>query len=217
MTQKDIAKKVGVSLSTVSRVLSNKDTKAASQKVKEQIWKVVSEEEYIPNSTARELRSQNNKKCEKKYIACIYARGFNQRADSFFSQLASSVEYELFKNGYLLKYSIYAGDLDAETLTGMLDTSEISGIIVMGRFYDDHLWDVVEKIKNVVYVGLNYVENTKHDVVFCDAYKAAFCVLEELYRLGHRRNRLYRREAHGAPILQLPGFCNRKATGKPVC
>ena len=36
MTQKDIAKRVGVSVSTVSRVLSNKDTKAASKEVKEE-------------------------------------------------------------------------------------------------------------------------------------------------------------------------------------
>ena len=33
MTQKDIAKRVGVSVSTVSRVLSNKDTKAASKEI----------------------------------------------------------------------------------------------------------------------------------------------------------------------------------------
>ena len=35
MTLKDIADKVGVSVSTVSRVLNDQETKAASRKVKE--------------------------------------------------------------------------------------------------------------------------------------------------------------------------------------
>ena len=71
MTLKDIADKVGVSVSTVSRVLNDQETKAASRKVKEQIWRVVREAGYTPNTVARELRSRRRDKTEKKYIACI--------------------------------------------------------------------------------------------------------------------------------------------------
>ena len=43
MRLKDIAEKVGVSTSTVSRVLNDRDTKAASKKVKERVWQAVRE------------------------------------------------------------------------------------------------------------------------------------------------------------------------------
>lgn len=186
MTLKDIADKVGVSVSTVSRVLNDQDTKAASRKVKEQIWRVVREAGYTPNTVARELRSRRRDKTEKKYIACIYARTSNHRVDSFFSQLAAAIEYELFKNGYVMKYSIYAGGMDVETFANVLAGTDVDGMIVMGRFFDEQMREVVEKMKNVVYVSLSGTESANHDVVFSDAYKAAQSVMREFYRLGHR-------------------------------
>ena len=186
MTLKDIADKVGVSVSTVSRVLNDQETKAASRKVKEQIWRVVREAGYTPNTVARELRSRRRDKTEKKYIACIYARTSNHRVDSFFSQLAAAIEYELFKNGYVMKYSIYAGGMDVETFANVLAGTDVDGMIVMGRFFDEQMREVVEKMKNVVYVSLSGTESANHDVVFSDAYKAAQSVMREFYRLGHR-------------------------------
>ena len=41
MTLKEIAKEAGVSISTVSRVLNQPNTKAASAQVQERIWNIV--------------------------------------------------------------------------------------------------------------------------------------------------------------------------------
>ena len=59
MRLKDIAEKVGVSTSTVSRVLNDRDTKAASKKVKERVWQAVREAGYTPDEAARELRTRS--------------------------------------------------------------------------------------------------------------------------------------------------------------
>ena len=107
--------------------------------------------------------------------------------DSFFSQLAAAIEYELFKNGYVMKYSIYAGEMDVETFSNILAGTEVDGIIVMGRFFDEQLRATVEKMPNVVYVSLSGTESVNHDVVFSDAYKAARSVMGEFFRLGHRQ------------------------------
>ena len=187
MRLKDIAEKVGVSTSTVSRVLNDRETKAASRKVKEKVWQAVREAGYTPDEAARELRGKRQVEREKRYIACVYARVTNHRVDSFFSQLAAAIEYELFKNGYVMKYSIYAGEMDVETFSNILAGTEVDGIIVMGRFFDEQLRATVEKMPNVVYVSLSGTESVNHDVVFSDAYKAARSVMGEFFRLGHRQ------------------------------
>lgn len=185
MTQKDIAKRVGVSVSTVSRVLSNKDTKAASKEIKEQIWQVVCEEGYTPSDAARQLRKGKHKDKSSRYITCIYALSRDNR-DAFFAEMASAIVYELYKHHYILQYSVYAGDMDVEAFSAALNNDDIAGYIVMGRFDNAQLRDIVEAKKNVVYVGLNCSSDT-HDAVYCDAFKASQCAMEEFYRLNHRQ------------------------------
>ena len=53
-TIKDIAKAAGVSISTVSRVLTSSQT--VDQEKKERVMKAVREMNYVPNSNARNLR-----------------------------------------------------------------------------------------------------------------------------------------------------------------
>ena len=53
-TIKDIAQAAGVSISTVSRVLTSSQT--VDQEKKERVMKAVREMNYVPNSNARNLR-----------------------------------------------------------------------------------------------------------------------------------------------------------------
>lgn len=189
MTLNDISRICGVSASTVSRVLSDKDTKAASKETKERIWEVVRREGYVPNSNAQKLRMRksaykttiNN---DKKYFACVYARSQDKK-DTFFSELAASIEYEAYKRNYILKYSFYANDMIEKTFADALGSKEISGIIVLGRFENERINEIAEKKRNVVYVALNQA-TVKHDMVFCNGYKAAELAMETLFDFGHR-------------------------------
>ena len=56
MTLKEIAKEAGVSVSTVSRVINQENTKAASPKVQARIWEIIRRTGYSPNTTARNLK-----------------------------------------------------------------------------------------------------------------------------------------------------------------
>ena len=77
MTLKEIAKQANVSISTVSRVINQKNTKAASPEVQERIWEIVRKSGYTPNATARSLKLGQKAQAQNvapKSIACIYAR-----------------------------------------------------------------------------------------------------------------------------------------------
>ncbi|MDD2958600.1 MAG: LacI family DNA-binding transcriptional regulator [Lachnospiraceae bacterium] len=187
MTLKSIAEQAGVSISTVSRVLNDKETKAASKDVREKIWKIVRETGYIPNSNAQDLRRSSGKVMKetdgRKYFALIYARSQDNR-DMFFSELARAIEYEAYKSNYILKCSFYVNDLDQTNFASIVGSNEISGLIVLGRFNENRMNAITEAQKNVVYVGLNYSTN-KHDTVFCDGYKAARKAMEYLFNFNH--------------------------------
>ena len=63
MTLKEIARQANVSVSTVSRVINQKNTKAASPEVQERIWEIVRKSGYTPNATSfsiSEKREQNH-------------------------------------------------------------------------------------------------------------------------------------------------------------
>ena len=55
MTLKDIAREAGVSVSTVSRVLNDRETKAASKAVRERIWTIIRDNDYVPNRNAQAM------------------------------------------------------------------------------------------------------------------------------------------------------------------
>ncbi|WP_045517018.1 LacI family DNA-binding transcriptional regulator, partial [Neobacillus niacini] len=52
---KDIAEYVGVSISTVSRVIQNDPTRNVKPETKRKIWEAVKELGYVPNQDARNL------------------------------------------------------------------------------------------------------------------------------------------------------------------
>lgn len=185
MTLKDIANEAGVSVSTVSRVLNGKNNKAASKEVQDIIWGIVREKGYIPNHNAQALQKSTSEKKKKRrhYFACIYARS-EDKNDMFFSELANAIEQEAYRHDYILKYSFYATELNPKNLHSVINSEEISGIVVLGRFNEERMNSIIEDRKNVVYVGLNCNTN-KHDVVFCDGYLAGRLAMDTLIKYGH--------------------------------
>ena len=175
-------------MSTVSRILNDKDTKAASSEVRERVWQIINETGYVPNANARDLRSSSGKnhgtrEKEKSYFACVYARSSDSN-DHFFSELANAVKYEAYKKGYILKCSFYASDLNKKSFMATVKDQNISGFVVLGRFANDYANYIMGEQKNVVYVSLNPVD-TKHDTIYCNGRKAGMMATEHLLSMGH--------------------------------
>ena len=187
MTLKDIAARVGVSVSTVSRVINNKDTKAASQELQDKIWAIVQETGYIPNAAARSLKLgegsiPSNK--DTKGIACIVARSENAIDEPFFMGLSRAIEKEAFKLGYNLRYTFSAFDLNSLTTSNIISNTKVDGVIVLGRF-DSNLSTFLKKhYKNIVYCGLNSIDYS-YDQIICDGYKASISAVKHLASLKH--------------------------------
>ncbi|MED4224497.1 LacI family DNA-binding transcriptional regulator [Neobacillus cucumis] len=190
ITLKEIAKLAGVSITTVSRVINQSNTKAASKEVQNKIWEIVRETNYIPNTAARNLKMQNFDSSEtvtSRTIGCIFARSSANDINPFFSEIARSLEQEAFKLGYILKYSISSYDINNPNTYNFLKTNNVNGIAILGRYNKELLHFVKKHYKHVIYTGLNKPIDASYDQVICDGYQAAIAAVKYLYELGHNK------------------------------
>ena len=81
VTIKDVAKKAGVSISTVSRVIN--DSKPVTDEVKQKVLDVIKETGYVPNPLARSLVTKKS-----QLIGVIVP----EVSDSFVSELVNGIE-----------------------------------------------------------------------------------------------------------------------------
>ena len=190
MTLKEIAQKANVSISTVSRVINQKNTKAASQEVQERIWEIVRESGYTPNTSARALKMGAKAPAAvsalPKTISCIYARGEAAASDLFFSYIAKSIEQEAFKSNFFIKHSFTALDLANVEVAARVANSPADGAVILGRYDKQILKFFTEHYKHIVYAGLNPM-GSKYDQVVCDGREITFSAISYLQELGHTK------------------------------
>ena len=91
ITIKDIARICGVGVSTVSRAINNHPD--INPETKEMIMRVIKENNYVPNNSARNLKRQ-----DAKAIA-VLVKGIN---NSFFSQMIKVLEEEIKEKSYAM-------------------------------------------------------------------------------------------------------------------
>lgn len=118
---REVARKAGVSPSTVSRVI-NGSARVDPEKA-ERVRAVIAETGFKPNELARALYKKSS-----KIIGVIVPNIEN----AFFGELARAIEEEAFKNGYRILLCNSLNDTEKEVLNiSTLDQLHADGIIIM--------------------------------------------------------------------------------------
>ncbi len=187
VTIKEIAKKAGVSPSTVSRVIS--DNSRISDETKKKIRKIMEEMDYYPNVMARSLVSKAT-----KTIGIIMPYSTEKAfANPFFPEVLRGISKAANNHGYFILLS--SGDTEKEqieSLYSLVRGSRVDGVIVTYFKIDDPIFQQLKKIKVPFSIigrplkleGINYVDN--------DNVKAAYKAVKFLIDRGHRRIGLIR-------------------------
>ncbi|ARM92513.1 LacI family transcriptional regulator protein (plasmid) [Rhizobium sp. CIAT894] len=170
-TVKDVAEYAGVSVGTVSRVLSGEA--AVKPMLREKVNDAISALGYRPNVTARALRTSKT-----DVIGLIVPDITNP----FFAQLAASVERAALERGHSLMLASSHDDREAEQshVLAFLDRS-VRGIIVVASSDSPglHLEAAVPVISLDRRFGAFPLVSTNHA-------QAAALMADHLYELGHR-------------------------------
>lgn len=196
MSIKKIAEKVGVSVSTVSRVLSRPDYKCSSKELREQIFEAAREMNYVPNESAKNLRSGNCRQSEPHRICILVTRTASSDTDPFFNELLGIIQTEINKNMCMLVRIWYRPEFSDEakcasinikqSVKELYNEEDPDGIIIVGKCCRQAIKQLKTQWKNLVSVNRNST-NYEIDEVLCDGRKIAASAVEYLIRLGHRK------------------------------
>lgn len=182
-TIRDVARKAGVAVSTVSRVLNGRPD--VSEATRKKVMDVVEECGFVQNGNARFLKHS------KSFVAAIIVRG---RRNMFLHDVAEQmlISAQYVKTPFLVKYIDEEGD-EFDTLRQMYAEKRASGFILLGSRLDERS-KVLEAL-NVPCVfatvdasgsGLNNASS-----VCIDDRAAARAMMDRLLDQGHTKVALF--------------------------
>lgn len=181
ITIKDIAERVNVSYSTVSRALKN--SVKISTGTKEKIWKIAQELNYIPNITARELSSRKT-----TTVGYIYTSIGKTSLDP----MMEGIEDTVTKEGLQLLSFNSRENVEAERdYLRFLHEKRVEGILIFPVVTNEgnnlsYLKFLVESKIPVIMVD-RYFSELDTDYVVSDNFRGAYEAVTHLIKLGHRR------------------------------
>lgn len=172
----DVAKLAGFSVSTVSRVINNKQY--VSQEKRDAVYAAMNELNYIPSSAAQQLRGVSS-----KVIGVIVPHINNP----YFSNLVNVIQQELYEHQYQLM--IFQSDEDQEKEKNFFDlllNKQLDGIIMCSRENSE------ETIANYLAYGPILMCNepfreTKIPTLALDQFQGAYVGTEFLIKAGYKR------------------------------
>lgn len=181
-TMKDVAEKAGVSISTVSRVISGRER--ISRATQERVRKAMKELGFYPNAIARSLASRTS-----KTIGLVISRSpENAFANSFFPEVIRGIGSVLNKHGFypLLIMEDRPEVEEAQTLSAMRSRRVDGAIVTTSRVSDSLLHHLVDEKMKFVLIGrvlddlpISYVDN--------DNVKVGYQATKHLIDAGYQR------------------------------
>ncbi|NSW90804.1 MAG: LacI family DNA-binding transcriptional regulator [Firmicutes bacterium] len=176
-TLKDVAKKLNISVSTVSRVVNDKSY--VSPKTREKVLKALEEMNYSPNQVARSLKKKST-----NTIGIVVP----DISEVFFAHVIKGIDEVLSNNGYSIILCDTGEKPEKEELyLNLLIEKQIDGII-LATVSKKHvtLQRIIDKALPVIFI--DNLPNLKrgYDSVMIDNSKASYIAVEHLIKLGHR-------------------------------
>lgn len=174
-TIKDVANAAGVSVATISRVLSNPDI--VKPATKEHVLKIIKEMNYQPNVLARQLRTQTT-----KAVIVIVPTIEN----SFFQGILSGIGSEAERKGYQMLIADLKSQPSLEDYYfEAIQQRQIDGIISLSANMTQKLKALITE-KYPLVMAAQCVPNEAIPSISIDNVAASKALMAHLIRLGHR-------------------------------
>jgi LacI family transcriptional regulator len=177
VTMKDVAERAGVSVSTVSRVLS--DSPGVGPAVRTQVQEAVRAAGYVPNRLASNLRKQST---------TVWGLLISDIQNTFFTGLVRAVEDVAQSQGYSLILCNSDEDLDKEArYVDVLVSEQISGLLITAE--DEQRTSVRRALDaGIPVVSVDRrIATASVDTVLVDNVSGARVAVEHLIDQGARR------------------------------
>ncbi|NLG84271.1 MAG: LacI family transcriptional regulator [Firmicutes bacterium] len=178
-TSKDVARRAGVSRTTVSLVLNNVPNARVSEETRQRILKAARELDYRPNELARGLKTNRS-----KMLALLIPSITNP----FYAHVAQGVEDVAHHYGYtVFLCNTYRDDERVEKYIRTLLQRQVDGVIMLG------IVGRLELIERLVEEGIPVVVFDREvlhpqvDRILVNHFYGGWLAADHLLGLGHRR------------------------------
>jgi LacI family transcriptional regulator len=182
LTLEDIAKKCGVSRSTVSRVINNHPN--VSEKVRKRVQKEIKNTGFRPHAAARALVSQRS-----WTIGLVLPRSVNSFfTDPYYPRLIQGIAQGCNLNKYTLGLYLITDAEDEEEIYPRLSRrGSLDGILFQSDQIGDQLIDRLAQSRiPLVIIGRPF-HNDNISYIDIDNVSAAGLAVNHLLKLGHKR------------------------------
>lgn len=191
---KDVAKKAGVGIATVSRVIN--DSGYVKKETREKIERVIKEINYVPNEIARSMTKQKN-----NIVAFIVPNSKHL----FFGELIYYVEMELFNYGYKLMVCNSEEQVEKEiAYLEMLKNNRVDACIILTN----------NNIEDYFVEGLPLISFDRHfegfPFIASDNYKGGELAASHLIKQGCKKIMFVGDDAQGEDIEIVSEVAKRR-------
>lgn len=186
---RDVAKEAGVSIATVSRVLSADPTFNVKEDTRINVMAAVNKLGYkIPIRDRKQLR-----------FGCVLADTTNKYSDPFFMEILQAMEAECKKNNALIAISKSYQELEDPQFLQEFLSSDLSGVFLMEQVSENTMNAISAHINNVVFIDNDDPEFHFHNIGF-DHITANWQVMKCLLGKNYKRIGIISGGARGIPF-----------------
>lgn len=180
MTIKEIAKLANVSQMTVSNVINKKYSKVSKETV-EKVNKIIKENDYIPNRSARNLSAQSS-----KIIAIMVPILYDNESffsDPYTAQLLGILENDLRKKGY---FAMIRSITSLEDAISFLNSWNVDGAIFIFTKPDINIELLLKRVSTEIVFFDSYQECDNILSININDYKGTYLSTKYLINKGHK-------------------------------
>jgi LacI family transcriptional regulator len=182
VTSSDVAKKAGVSRTTVSLVLNNVQGVQISDETRERVIETAHHLGYVPNAAAQALASRR-----AQIIGLILTRNPHHiSSDAFLNQILDGLITAAHEHSIRLLIDIVEVQHQQKAYRELVQAKRIDGLILSGpRFDDEALLSLQQDRFPTVLMG--QLPGTDFYSVDIDNFSASKQAVDHLVKLGHKR------------------------------
>lgn len=179
---KDVAAEAGVSVTTVSYILSNASSYSFSAETVRNVHDAARKLGYVPSMAARALASNRS-----MMIGVVIPQTEMHKelmfSNPFYGEFISSVEYTARQNGY---HILISGTNADQNYIEVARTRSLDGIIILGMYMEEHCEELRQAGIPVVLVDC-YADGGVFPSVQIDDCSGGYMATKYLLDKGHRR------------------------------
>jgi LacI family transcriptional regulator len=178
-TIRDVAKRAGVSIASVSRILNNDPEYKATPQTRERVFQAIAELDYKPNANYKRKQA-----LAQVSIGCISRMTVERTKDSYYTAIVNGAQNYLKKQNYDFDFVLSQFDIMNEDSLSSLLAHPPKGLILMDQPTTETMQFLSSKIKYIV--GIDSGQPTIDNICY-DRFEAGCQAMQYLLAKGHKK------------------------------